>query len=119
VVLVSGDLGRITRQKRSRTWYQNISVVRYKVFNDAVGAVLDVDVAPVDPAVLGLHGGRQEVVSCFAHCFSSRSLRCKAMSVLYGLRKVDAEILLDDCSFAEWYAVGPALYALKLFCEDS
>lgn len=66
-----------------RTRYQNIPVMRHKILNDAVRAVLDIDVTPVYPAVLGLHGGREEIVPRSTHILPARSLRCEPMSVLY------------------------------------
>ena len=40
-----------------RTRNQYIPVMRHEILDYAVRAVLDIDVAPVYPAVLGLHSG--------------------------------------------------------------
>jgi len=101
-----------------RTGHQNIPIMRHKILDDAIRAVLDVDVAPVHPAVLWLHGGIQKVVARLAHCLSPRALRRKSVSILHALRQLDAKVLLDDDRTAERDRVGSALDALQLFRQD-
>lgn len=89
-----------------------------EVLDNLRRAVLDVDVTPVDPAVLRLHGGAEKVISSLAHSLSARTLGSETMSILNTLAQMNTKIFLNDGSAAEGNRVGTSLNALELFCKD-
>lgn len=89
-----------------------------KVFDDLGRRVLDINVSPVDPAVLGLHGSAEQIIPCFSHCLSPGSLSSESVAVLDTLARVDAKVLFDDHGAAEGDRVGACLDALKLLGEN-
>lgn len=89
-----------------------------KILDNFGRAVLDVDIAPVDPAVFGLHGGAEEIIPGLAHGLSAGALCSKTVSVLDTLAQMDAEIFLDNGDAVEGDGIGAALDALELFGED-
>lgn len=97
---------------------KNIAVVSDKVLNDLGRAVLDVDIAPVDPTVLRLHGSAEKIISCLAHCLSARTLSSKTVSILDILTQMNTEIFLNNGSAVEGDRVGAILDALEFLGED-
>ena len=97
---------------------KNIAVVSDKVLNDFGRAIVDVDVAPVDPTVLRLHSSTEKVISSLAHGLSARTLSSETVSVLDILAQMNTEIFLNNGSAVEGSRVGAILNALKFFGED-
>lgn len=97
---------------------KNIAVVSDKVLNDLGRAVLDVDIAPIDPTVLRLHGSAEKVISCLAHCLSTRTLSSETVSVLDILTQMNSEIFLNDGSAVEGNRVWAILNALEFLGKD-
>ena len=103
------------------TWYDDITVVSDQIFKNLVRAVLDVHVAPVNPAVLGLQGSAQQEVPGLAHSLSARTLCLETVSFLdaHSNRLLVREILLDNHNAAEWHFVVSALDTLEFHRQDS
>jgi len=97
---------------RQHTGNNNIPVVGDKVLDNLGRTVHNVDVSPVDPRVVGLQGGREEIVARSAHCLSARALGLEAVTVLDILAQLEAKVLLDNQSAAE--LVRPLLEAVEL-----
>lgn len=72
---------------------QDVAIVRDEVFYNGLGAVDDVDIAPVNPAVFGLQGSGEQVVPRSTHGLPPRALVLELMSVLDLLLDIDAKVL--------------------------
>ena len=102
----------------AHTRNKDIAVVSDKVLDDLGRAVLDVDITPVDPAVLRLHSSTEKVISSLAHSLSARTLRSETMSILDTLAQMNAEIFLHYGSAVEGDRVGATLNALEFLGKD-
>ena len=103
------------------TWYDDVAVVSDQVLENLVRAVLDVHVAPVNPAVLRLQSSTQQEVPGLAHSLSARTLCLETMSFLdaHSNRLLVREVLLDNHNAAEWHFVVSALDTLEFHRQDS
>lgn len=101
-----------------RTRDENVAIMSDKVLDDFRRAVLDIDIAPVDPAVFRLHGSTEEVISGLAHGLSTRTLGSETVSVLDVLAQMDAEIFLHNGDTVEGDRVCAGLDALELFGQN-
>lgn len=97
---------------------KNIAIVSDKVLNDLGRTVLDIDITPVNPAMLRFHSRAEKVISSLAHSLSTRTLSSETMSILNTLTQMNTEIFLDYGSAVEGNRVGTVLDALEFFCED-
>lgn len=89
-----------------------------EVLKNLLGAVYDIDVAPVDPGVLWLHGSGQEVVAGATHGLPSGTLSLERVALLDALAKLEAEVLLDNHSAVEGDLVRAALDAIQFRGQD-
>lgn len=87
-----------------------------EVLNDSGGTVLDINIPPVDPRVVRLERGCQEVVARPAHGLATRPLSFESMSVLNVLAELEAKVLLDNEGTPE--LVGALLKTIELGGED-
>ena len=87
-----------------------------EVFDDLGRAVHNVHIPPVHPGVVGLQGGREKVVTRSAHGLSAWSLGLESVTVLDVLAQLEAKILLDNQSAAEF--VGTLLEAIQFRGEN-
>lgn len=101
------------------TGNDDISIVGHKVLNDLLGAVHDIDVAPVDPGMVGLQGSGEQVVASSAHGLPARTLSLEPVTILDILTELEAKILLDDRGAPERNGVGPLLYPVELHGQNS
>lgn len=97
---------------------KDIAIVSDKVLNNLGRAVLDIDIAPVNPTVFRLQSSAKKVISSLAHCLSARTLSSETVSVLDVLTQMNTEILLNDGSAVEGDRVGAILDALEFLGED-
>lgn len=89
-----------------------------KVLNDLLGAVHNVDVAPIHPCVFGFESGRQQVIPRLTHSFSSGALGGESVSRLHVHVEGGPEILLDDGHAVERDLVRPLLDSVQLGSEN-
>src|SRR5579871_40138 len=94
-------------------WYQNVSIMRNKIFNDLGRAILYIHIPPVNPRMFGLHCSRKKVIPCSSQRLSSWSLCGKTVSVFYTLTELNSKIFLDDQRASKRYIVGPPLYSVQ------
>src|SRR6266480_5199074 len=93
--------------------YQDISIMRNKIFNHLGRTVLYIHVPPVNPRVLRFQCNRKKIIPCSSQCLPSRSLCRKAVSVFYVLAKLDSKVFLDDQSASKWNVVRSPLYSVQ------
>lgn len=93
----------------------DVTIVSDQVLENLVRAVLNVHIAPVNPAVLGLQSSTQQEVPGLAHSLSARTLCLETMSFLdaHSNRLLIREILLDDHDTVERHFVVAALDSLE------
>lgn len=100
-------------------WHKNVPIVLHKVLNDAWRILLDIDIAPVNPAVLWLERSVQEVVSGPTHGLSPGTLSLEAVALLNVLGEVEpAKVLFDDLDAVERNGRRHLLHALELGRKD-
>lgn len=104
------------KRSRQHTGNNNVPVVGDEVLNDLGRTVDNVDISPVDPRVVGLQGGREEIVARPAHGLSARPLGLEAVTVLDILAQLEAKVLFDNHSAAE--LIGPLLETVELRGES-
>lgn len=80
-----------------------------KVLDDPPWGLLNIDIAPIHPGVLGLQGSGQEIVPGLGHGFAPRSLDLVRVSHVCILAEVEVKVLLDDRNTVERDLVLPLL----------
>lgn len=73
----------------------------HKVLQDTLGAVHDVNVAPVNPGVVSLESRVQQIVASTANGLTAGTLSSEAVTLLHAHLNIGAEILADDGRTAE------------------
>lgn len=102
-----------------RTRNKDIPVVSYEILNDVPRAVNDVDIAPVDPCVVGLESSGEQVVAGPAHGLPARTLRLEAVAIRDILAEMESKVLLDDRCAPEGNGVRALLDPLELHRQHS
>lgn len=75
----------------------------HQIFQDCKGRRLDIDIAPINPAVSGAKCGAEQPVSGLGHALSSACLSGETVSTLDILVDLLAKVLLDDGDLAKGY----------------
>lgn len=84
-----------------RTWNQNIPVVSNEIFNDAIRAVKDVNISPVDPRVIRFESRVEQVVAGATDSLAARALSSKGVPVLDVHLDISPKVLLHNCRATE------------------
>lgn len=84
-----------------RTRHNDILVVANKVLEQSRRSLLNINVPPVDPAVIRLQRTVQEKVACGSERLPTRALVGKCVPVLHILGMSNGKVLLHDCHAAE------------------
>lgn len=92
----SHDVLAIPEPMEPDVWHQDIPIVRHKVLNDVWRVLDNINIPPVDPRVLRLHGSVKQVVPRAPKSLPPGSLIFEAMPVLNILGDGDSPILLDN-----------------------
>lgn len=100
------------------TRHKNILIVGNKVLQNALGAIENVHVAPVDPGVIGLEGRVEQVVASTSDGLAPGTLSCKGVSLLHGHLGLGTKVLLDNRRAAEAdFFIDVVLDAIQLGSE--
>jgi hypothetical protein len=89
-----------------------------EILDNSLGAIDNINVPPVHPAVVGLQGSRKQIVPGPSHSLPSRALVFKLVSLFDVLAKLDAKVLLHDHSGAK-SDIWIRLYTFKLHGQGS
>lgn len=87
----------------------------HEIFQNPLRAVDNIDIAPVDPGVIGLKSRVQQVVPGTTDRLTARTLSRERVPFLDAHLNVSTEVLLDDSGTAEAdFLVGVVLNAIQL-----
>lgn len=92
----------------------------HEVLKDTLGAVRDVNIAPVDPGVIGLESRVEEVVTGTTNSLTTRTLGLEQVSLLDAHLHIGTEVLADNGCAAEGdLVIGVVLNAIQFRCKGS
>lgn len=73
----------------------------HEILQNALRAVHDIDIPPVNPRVIGLESRVQQVITSTTNRLATGPLSRKGVSLLHAHLDISAKVLLDDCGTAE------------------
>jgi len=92
--------------------------VGHEILQDALGAIHDIDITPVDPRVVGLERRIEQVVTGTTDSLAARTLSSEPVPLLHAHLEISAKVLADDCGAAEAnFLIGVVLDAIQLGCK--
>ena len=91
----------------------------HEVLKDSLGAVDNIHISPVNPGVVRLQGGVQQIVACPANSLTARTLGGERVPILNVHVYIGPEVLLNNARTAERNLITLFLDPVQLRDEDA
>lgn len=98
---------------------EDIPVMGHEVLKDGLWAVDNIHISPVNPRMIRLQGGVEQIVTCPANSLTARTLSGKGVSILNVHVHIGPEVLLDNARTAERNLVALFLDPIQLRDEEA